>query len=117
MPTYEYHCKTCGKIFESVQTMSAEQYTHCLEDVCEHESKGIGLVERKIGSGAGLIFSGSGFYHTDYKNSGQKRTSSTDSGSEQKPGIDSTSSTDKPSVTATTVTPSAPSSSSNKTED
>ncbi len=31
-----------------------------------------GKVKRMIGTGAGLIFKGSGFYETDYKRSGQK---------------------------------------------
>lgn len=60
MPTYDYHCKTCGKDFEKVQSMKDSALTHC-------ECGKAGEVERQIGTGAGIIFKGSGFYETDYK--------------------------------------------------
>lgn len=69
MPTYDYHCKTCGKNFEWFQSMSSEKLVHCPDSMCEQEHKGEGMVERKIGKGAGLIFNGSGFYLTDYNRS------------------------------------------------
>lgn len=59
MPTYEYVCDSCGYKFEEFQTMSSEPLEIC--PVCN------GKVHRKIGSGSGLIFKGSGFYVTDYK--------------------------------------------------
>ena len=64
MPTYDYVCKTCGYEFEEFQSMSAEPLKVCPK--CNNE------IIRKIGSGAGLVFKGSGFYITDYKN---KKTS------------------------------------------
>lgn len=60
MPNYDYRCKSCGHEFEVFQQMSAEPLKVCPE--CGGE------VERLIGAGAGLIFKGSGFYITDYKN-------------------------------------------------
>ena len=60
MPTYEYECIECGKHFDVFQNMSDETLKHC--PVCG------GSVRRLIGSGAGIIFKGSGFYATDYKN-------------------------------------------------
>ncbi len=63
MPTYAYHCDACETDFEVVQRMSDDPI-----DVCECGEKG--QVRRLIGSGAGLIFKGSGFYITDYKNKG-----------------------------------------------
>ena len=43
-------------------------------------------VKRKIGMGAGLIFKGSGFYETDYKQAGRKKeTESSEAKSESKP--------------------------------
>jgi putative FmdB family regulatory protein len=60
MPTYEYHCRTCGADFEKFQSIKAAPLTHC---EC---GKG-GEVQRKISGGSGLIFKGSGFYETDYK--------------------------------------------------
>ncbi len=60
MPTYEYVCKDCGYEFEEFQSISAEPIKIC--------PKCGGRVERKISAGAGLVFKGSGFYITDYKN-------------------------------------------------
>jgi putative FmdB family regulatory protein len=60
MPTYDYRCNECGHHFEAFQAMSAEPLTTC--PLCG------GPVERLIGAGAGLVFKGSGFYITDYKN-------------------------------------------------
>jgi predicted nucleic acid-binding Zn ribbon protein len=56
--------------------MSAAALTKCPEDICTQQVKGSGDVERKIGAGAGLIFNGTGFYLTDYKNSGSKGSDS-----------------------------------------
>ena len=63
MPTYEYRCQNCGHEFEEFQSIMAPNTTDCHE--C-HES-----AIRKISGGAGLIFKGSGFYITDYKNKGR----------------------------------------------
>lgn len=60
MPTYEYRCSDCEHQFEAFQAMSAEPLTEC--PVCG------GRINRLIGGGAGLVFKGSGFYITDYKN-------------------------------------------------
>ncbi len=61
MPTYEYKCKTCGHYFEFFQNMTDNPLKKCPE--CS------GLVKRLISAGVGIIFKGSGFYQTDYKNS------------------------------------------------
>jgi len=63
MPTYEYECKTCGHKFEAFQKMSDKPLKKC--EKCK------GPVTRLIGKGAGIIFKGSGFYETDYKNKGR----------------------------------------------
>lgn len=60
MPTYTYHCPECGHEFDLFHSMSDESVKHCPE--CGAEA------QRKIGAGMGLIFKGSGFYITDYKN-------------------------------------------------
>ena len=60
MPTYDYRCTDCGHRFEAFQAMSADPLTEC--PLCGKS------VERLISGGAGLIFKGSGFYITDYKN-------------------------------------------------
>ncbi|MBK7631002.1 MAG: zinc ribbon domain-containing protein [Ignavibacteriales bacterium] len=61
MPTYEYKCLKCGNRFEIFQSMKDEPTKNC--PVCNGE------VKRLISAGAGAIFKGTGFYHTDYKNS------------------------------------------------
>lgn len=60
MPTYEYECTACGHLFELFQSMTAEPVKVCPE--CN------GATRRLLGTGAGIIFKGSGFYCTDYKN-------------------------------------------------
>ncbi|MEW6536316.1 MAG: FmdB family zinc ribbon protein [Candidatus Auribacterota bacterium] len=64
MPTYEYKCNSCDHTFELFQSMTADPVTKCPE--CS------GTVKRLIGAGAGIIFKGSGFYCTDYKQPAQK---------------------------------------------
>ena len=61
MPTYEYKCVNCEHEFEIYQSMKDEKLTKCPN--CGRET-----LRRLIGSGGGLIFKGSGFYLTDYKN-------------------------------------------------
>ena len=71
MPTYEYKCLSCGHHFELFQPMTADPVTKCFK--CDGE------VKRLIGAGAGPIFKGSGFYHTDYKNLNKKTNNTTSS--------------------------------------
>lgn len=61
MPTYQYECKSCGKTFDHFQKMSDEPLQICI--LCSKKGK----LKRLIGTGAGIIFKGSGFYETDYK--------------------------------------------------
>lgn len=60
MPTYDYVCSKCGHEMEVFQSMKDDRLRKC------PECKKMGL-ERQLGSGAGLIFKGTGFYQTDYK--------------------------------------------------
>lgn len=48
----------------------------CPKDRCRMKTWGKGPVKRKIGAGAGLIFKGSGFYITDYRSEGYKKSKS-----------------------------------------
>jgi len=61
MPRYDYECQTCGHRFEVVQSMNDPKLENCPETGCG------GKVKRLLGTGAGLIFKGSGFYQTDYR--------------------------------------------------
>jgi len=63
MPTYEYRCTQCEHQFEVFQSIKDEPVRTC--PVCG------GQVRRLIGGGNGLIFKGSGFYITDYRNKGK----------------------------------------------
>ena len=70
MPTYEYICKDCGDRFDHFQSMSSPPLKK--REGCDN--KGCN-VERVISGGTGLIFKGSGYYLTDYKN---KKSESSD---------------------------------------
>ena len=63
MPTYEYICNECSERFENFQSMSSRPLTK--RPNCERKDCN---VTRVISGGSGLIFKGSGFYLTDYKN-------------------------------------------------
>ena len=66
MPTYDYLCRECGKKFEHFQSMSSPALKTF--PLCKNCNKENCKVERIISGGTGLIFKGSGFYLTDYKN-------------------------------------------------
>jgi putative FmdB family regulatory protein len=67
MPTYEYHCQKCDKNFEMFQSMRDKPLTQCPKELCRLPKWGHGKVKRLLGTGAGIIFKGSGFYITDYR--------------------------------------------------
>ena len=77
MPTYEYECRDCGHVFEKFQSITARRLRKCPE--CA------GRVERLIGSGAGVIFRGSGFYQTDYRSAEYKKTAKAEDTSSSSP--------------------------------
>lgn len=81
MPTYEYSCSKCGKTFEIFQSMKDAPLRTCPEDRCQMQPWGKGDVKRMLGTGAGLIFKGSGFYITDYRSEGYKQAAKKESGS------------------------------------
>ncbi len=72
MPTYEYVCNKCHLEFEKVQSMKESALRICPKEVCRQKPWGRGKVQRKISSGAGLIFKGAGFYATDYRSENYK---------------------------------------------
>src|SRR4051794_38679615 len=74
MPTYDYKCDACGPTFELVQSMKADPVRKGPK--CK-KSK----VKRLIGTGAGLILKGSGFYITDYRDQSYKDKAKAESGS------------------------------------
>jgi putative FmdB family regulatory protein len=73
MPTYEYECQKCKKNFDFFQSMKDEPLAVCPASHCQMKAWGKGKVKRLLGTGAGLIFKGSGFYITDYRSEGYKQ--------------------------------------------
>ncbi len=72
MPIYEYECGSCGHRLESIQKMSDPALKDC--PACGKPTL------KKLISAAGFQLKGSGWYATDFKDSGKKKekTESTD---------------------------------------
>ncbi|MFJ6652919.1 FmdB family zinc ribbon protein [Microbacterium sp. NPDC091313] len=66
MPTYAYACTQCGHQFDAVQSFSDAALTTCPE--CG------GTLRKQYGS-VGVTFKGSGFYRTDSRSGGEKKSS------------------------------------------
>ena len=76
MPTYEVLVAKCLKDFEIFQSMKDDALKTCPKEKCRQKTWGKGKVKRKLGAGAGFIFKGSGFYITDYRSEGYKKSKS-----------------------------------------
>ena len=101
MPTYEYFCAKCDNIFEAFQSMRDEPFRECPKALCHLPKWGHGKVKRLLGTGAGLIFKGSGFYATDYRSSSYKEAAKKDV-----PATSVASGEKSPAVKETTAKPS-----------
>lgn len=77
MPTYEYECESCGRHLEIFQSMKDAPLKKCPE--C-----GKNKLHRLIGTGAGIIFKGSGFYQTDYRSENYKKSANSDKSSSER---------------------------------
>lgn len=77
MPTYDYECSGCGHEFELFQRISEEPKKKCPE--C-----GKSKLRRLFGTGAALMFKGSGFYQTDYRSESYKKAAAADKSSADK---------------------------------
>jgi len=71
MPTYDYRCNDCGHEFELFQSMTEARKRKCPE--CKKNA-----LERLIGTGAAVLFKGSGFYETDYRSDSYKKAAEAD---------------------------------------
>jgi putative FmdB family regulatory protein len=71
MPTYDYECSACNHTFEEFQSMTAEPLKKCPQ--C-----GKPKLRRLFGTGAAVIFKGSGFYQTDYRSESYKKGAKAD---------------------------------------
>lgn len=72
MPTYEYECSKCGKVFELFQPIT-EPARRRLKKTDPSPCNCNAPVTRRIGAGGGIIFKGSGFYQTDYRSESYKK--------------------------------------------
>jgi putative FmdB family regulatory protein len=70
MPIYEYRCGVCGHQLEALQKLSDSPLTDCPACGKAHLSK--------LVSAAGFQLKGSGWYATDFKNSGAKPAAKAD---------------------------------------
>jgi putative FmdB family regulatory protein len=77
MPTYDYECDACGHTFELFQSISEPVQKKCPK--C-----GKLKLRRLFGTGAAVVFKGSGFYQTDYRSESYKKGAEKD-----KPASDS----------------------------
>ncbi len=93
MPTYDYLCQGCGHEFEEFQSITAKPLRKCPK--C-----GKPRLKRLIGTGAGVLFKGSGFYETDYRSQSYKSAAKADRESSNAPSKTEKSST-KPAGSST----------------
>lgn len=78
MPIYEYQCTDCGHRLEALQKLNADPLMIC--PVCQHSTL------RKLVSAPSFRLKGSGWYETDFKQSGKKHLAdSSDSSAESSP--------------------------------
>ena len=100
MPTYEYQCEKCKKSFECVQSMKDAPMKTCPKDLCRQKTWGKGKIKRQVGTGAGLLFKGSGFYITDYRSEGYRAAAKSESGASESKTSDGKKTEAKPAEAA-----------------
>lgn len=76
MPTYDYVCTNCDHRWELFQSIKANPIRKC--PAC-----GKLKARREIGTGAGILFKGSGFYQTDYRSSAYRKAAEADRKSQE----------------------------------
>jgi len=77
MPTYEYVCESCGHRFDEFQSFKDEPLKLCPN--CSELT-----LRRLFGTGAAILFKGSGFYETDYRSDSYKKAAKAESDSSTK---------------------------------
>lgn len=93
MPTYEYHCDACEHNFDEFQSIKDAPLKKCPE--C-----GKLKLRRVFGTGAGVIFKGSGFYQTDYRSESYRKAVKAEQESASKSSEKPTGSGDAPAANA-----------------
>jgi putative FmdB family regulatory protein len=98
VPTYEYECEKCRRVFEVRQRITEAPLTTC--EACG------GRIKRLL-SPAPFILKGEGWYVTDYPSEARKKAKesekSTSNGSTDKPAADKPAA-DKPTASSTGTT-------------
>ncbi len=84
MPTYEYVCKKCKAHLDIFHSMKDADLKICPKEKCPKKAWGKGAIVKQMGTGAGFIFKGSGFYITDYRSAGYKKAAKEASGGGEK---------------------------------
>lgn len=85
MPTYSYHCDTCGHDFEAVQRFADDPLRECPQ---------CGAVIRRVIQPVGVVFKGSGWYITDSRP--KSSSDGSDASSKAKPSSDKSEKADTP---------------------
>ena len=83
MPTYEYQCDACDHNFDEFQSMSEPALKKCPK--CGKQK-----LRRVFGTGAAILFKGSGFYETDYRSESYKSAAKADKDAASKSSSDGT---------------------------
>src|SRR5437016_4790447 len=96
MPTYEYHCDACEHNFDEFQSMSDPALKKCPK--C-----GKAKLRRVFGTGAAILFKGSGFYQTDYRSDSYKAAAKAEQESGKPAASDKTPPTEKTPATEGTA--------------
>ena len=82
MPTYDYQCDACDHEFELFQRISDDPQKKCPE--C-----GKNKLRRLFGTGAAIVFKGSGFYQTDYRSESYKKGADAEKSKKESKSTDS----------------------------
>ena len=102
MPTYDYECDACGHTWELFQKITDDAVKKCPE--CNKKK-----ARRLFGTGAAVVFKGSGFYQTDYRSDSYKKGADADKKQDSSTKSSSADKTSKESSPAKTDSASAPS--------
>ena len=106
MPTYEYQCNACGHRFDELQSFSDAVLKKCPK--CKKKK-----LERLIGTGAAILFKGSGFYQTDYRSESYQNSAKADVPA---PAAEKTGTDAKPASSDTKPTSGTPAKSEGKSD-
>ena len=97
MPTYEYVCDGCGHNFDEFQSMKDDPLKTCPQ--CQEDK-----LRRLFGTGAAILFKGSGFYQTDYRSQSYQAGAKAEE-SAGKPAAEKSAGPDKSSANGSTAAP------------